>query len=319
MKNSDLTVQTYMHFDPERHLYSIRRVDTDEIVQELISTTQIMEKHGLSVSYDNVPEHIMEQAKLFGKIHHKYLEKYFRGEALIEELPEITQEAIKLLESRNMTPIASEKRVNNGLVAGTIDLLVMTEEGKIALIDYKLTYIFNAYPVKWQTNIYRLLVKAWLDMEVEELYCLWYNEPKKEWELRSISLMDDMLVQELFQAELDDKIFIDKQNDIIKRVSSELKLDHELSKLNEAEEYVKTLKANVELIKKQLMDEMEEYGVKNFETKDFKITYVEPSKSVRLDTKKLEEDLKEVINFDDYKVESVRKGYLKITKKEVEL
>src|SRR5690554_663212 len=319
MKNSDLTVQTYMHFDPERHLYSIRRVDTDEIVQELISTTQIMEKHGLSVKYDSVPEHIMEQAKLFGKIHHKYLEKYFRGEALIEELPEITQQGIKLLEARNMTPIASEKRTNNGLVAGTIDLLVMTEEGKIALIDFKLTYNFNAYSVKWQTNIYRLLAKGGLGMKVEELYCLWYNKPKKEWELRSISLMDDMLVHELFQAELDDKIFIDKQNDIIKRVSSELKLNHELHKLSEAEEYVKTLKENVELIKKQLMDEMEEYGIKSFDTENFKITYVEPSKSVRLDTKKMEEDLKEVINFDDYKVENDKAGYLRITKKEVEL
>ena len=315
----DLTVQTYMHFDPERHLYSIRRVDTDEIVQELISTTQIMEKHGLSVKYDSVPEHIMEQAKLFGKIHHKYLEKYFRGEALKEELPEITQEAINLLESRNMTPIASEKRTNNGLVAGTIDLLVMTEEGKIALIDFKLTYNFNAYSVKWQTNIYRLLAKGGLGMKVEELYCLWYNKPKKEWELRSISLMDDMLVHELFQAELDDEIFIDKQNDIISRVSSELKLNHELHKLSEAEEYVKTLKENVELIKKQLMDEMEEYGVKSFDTENFKITYVEPTSSVRLDTKKLKEDLKEVVNFDDYEVESVRKGYLKITKKEVDL
>ena len=97
MKNSDLTVQTYMHFDPEQHLYSIRRVDTDEIVQELISTTQIMEKHGISVNYDSVPEHVMEQAKLFGKIHHKYLEKYFRGEALIEELPEVTQEGNKVV------------------------------------------------------------------------------------------------------------------------------------------------------------------------------------------------------------------------------
>ena len=116
---------------------------------------------------------------------------------------------------------------------------------------------------------------------------------------------------ELFQAELDDEIFIDKQNDIISRVSSELKLNHELHKLSEAEEYVKTLKENVELIKKQLMDEMEEYGIKSFDTESFKITYVEPSKSVRLDTKKMEEDLKEVINFDDYKVESDRKGYLK--------
>lgn len=319
MKNSDLAVQTYMHFDPEQHLYSIRRVDTNEIVQELISTTQIMEKHGLSVKYDSVPEHIMEQAKLFGKIHHKYLEKYFRGEALIEELPEITQQGIKLLEARNMTPIASEKRANNGLVAGTIDLLVMTEEGKIALIDFKLTYNFNAYSVKWQTNIYRLLAKGGLGMKVEELYCLWYNKPKKEWELRSISLMDDMLVHELFQAELDGNIFIDKQNDIIKRVSSELKLNHELHKLSEAEEYVKTLKENVELIKEQLMDEMEEYGVKSFDTENFKITYVEPTNSVRLDTKKLKEDLKEVVNFDDYEVESVRKGYLKITKKEVDL
>lgn len=311
--------QTYMHFDPEQHLYSIRRVDTDEIVQELISTTQIMEKHGISVNYDSVPEHVLEQAKLFGKIHHKYLEKYFRGEALIEELPEVTQEGINLLESRNMTPIASEQRTNNGLVAGTIDLLVMTEEGKTALIDFKLTYNFNAYSVKWQTNIYRLLSRSGLGIEVDELYCLWYNKPKKEWELRSISLMDDMLVQELFQAELDDKIFIDKQNDIISRVSSELRLNHELHKLSEAEEYVKTLKENVELIKKQLMDEMEEYGIKSFDTDSFRITYVEPSKSVRLDTKKMEEDLKEVINFDDYKVESARKGYLKITKKEVDL
>ena len=53
--------------------------------------------------------------------------------------------------------------------------------------------------------------------------------------------MDDMLVHELFQAELDDEIFIDKQNNIISRVSSELKLNHELHKLSEAEEYVKKI------------------------------------------------------------------------------
>ena len=143
-------------------------------------------------------------------------------------------------------------------------------------------------------------------------YCLWYNKPKKEWELRSISLMDDMLVHELFQAELDDEIFIDKQNNIISRVSSELRLNHELHKLSEAEEYVKTLKENVELIKKQLMDEMEEYGIKSFDTESFKITYVEPSKSVRLD--KNGRRFKKVVNFDDYKVKMIA-GYLRITKK----
>lgn len=311
--------QIYLHFDPEQHLYSLRDVDTHEIVQELISTTELMTKHGLSVDYGDVPDYILEQAKVFGQLHHKYLEKYFKGQALMEELPEITQAAIKLIEARNLTPITSEQRTHNGLVAGTADLLVMTEDGKVALIDFKLTYNFNAYSVKWQTNIYRLLIKSYLDLNVEKLYSLWYNKPKKTWELREVSLMEDALVYELFQAEIDDKIFIDKQNDIIERVSSELKLDHELSKLNEAEEYVKTLKTNIELLKEELMVEMEEYGVKNFDTKNFKITYVEPTVSERLDTKKLENDLKDVVNFDDYKVKSNRKGYLKITKKEVEL
>lgn len=311
--------QIYLHFDPEQHLYSLRDVDTHEIVQELISTTELMTKHGLSVDYGSVPDYILEQAKVFGQLHHKYLEKYFKGQALMEELPDITQAAINLIEARNLTPITSEQRAHNGLVGGTADLLAMTEEGEVALIDFKLTYNFNAYSVKWQTNIYRLLIKSYLDLNVEKLYSLWYNKPKKEWELRQIDIMEEKLIYDLFQAEIDNKIFVNKQTNIIERVSSELKLDHELSKLNEAEEYVKTLKTNIELLKEELMVEMEEYGVKNFDTKNFKITYVEPTVSERLDTKKLENDLKDVVNFDDYKVKSNRKGYLKITKKEVEL
>jgi len=80
-------------YDKDQEKYF--RQDEDGNLKELLRVTQLLAKHGLSVNYDDVPEHIMESARIFGDIHHAWLDKFFKGLASEEDLPDITKERFK--------------------------------------------------------------------------------------------------------------------------------------------------------------------------------------------------------------------------------
>ncbi len=291
--------------------------DEDGNLKELLRVTQLLAKHGLSVNYDDVPEHIMESARIFGEIHHAWLDKYFKGLASEEDLPDITKEGLKTLKTFGISPFISEQRVHNDFLAGTVDLIGLKDDDPV-IVDFKFTYNFNYHSVMWQTNVYRVLARTSLGIEIKRLYCLWYNKPKGEFELKELPLLDDILVYELFAAELDGEIFIEEQNTAIAKVERELAIDKEFAKFYEAERYVNQLKTNIELIKDELVKEMVAHGLKTYETKHFKITLVGESTTSKVDFKKVvETELKDKkIDLEKYTTTSTRKAHLKIYPKE---
>lgn len=309
--------KTYLHLD-DRHQYTLRDKETHEVVKELISTSELMRKHGLSVDYSEVPPHVMENARLFGDVQHAWLEKYFKGEALKEELSDVSRQGIELLESSGLVAVANEQKTDNGLVAGTVDMLAMKED-KMATVDFKFTYSYNAHSIMWQLNIYRLLLKQGLGIEVDELYCLWYEKPKKTFHLRLVPMLEDEMVYKLFDAEMSGEKFVDKQNNIMNTIEKDLKIDRELKKFYEADRYIKKISVEIEALKEELRKEMEAHGIKSYETENFKITYVGESKSITYDHKKIKEDFKDIIDYTQYEKVSNRKSYIKISEKEVKI
>lgn len=303
-----------LKFDSEQHRYYLIN-NNGEIETELISVSKLMEKHGLKVDYSQVPEQVLAQAALFGNINHAYLEKYFKGLALKEELPETIINGLNILKENKFVELSSEQQVYNDFVAGTIDLIAY-HDTKLALVDFKFTYNYNSYAIMWQLNIYKHLAKSSLNIDVEELWCLWYNKQKQEFELKEVPILQDYLVYQLFNAELDGTIFVDQQNTIMKKIETQLSVDRELSKFFEAQEFVKKLEQTVELIKEELLKEMETYGLRAYETDNFKITYVPESTSTTLDIERIKKDYKDVIDFNEYQKTSKRKPYLKIVGKE---
>ena len=263
-------------FDADKHQYSLYENATGEFYKHLLSTTQLMSKHGLSVDYGDVPLEILESARLFGDIQHKYLEHYLKGVRTIDEIDIVAREGIELLESQGFTPFGSELKVYNMDYAGTIDMLAMKDD-ELALIDFKFTYAFNHSSIRWQLNIYRRLLRENLHYEVKKLYCLWYNKKMSKFEIREISLIDDSLIEELFLAERKGEIFTDKQNNYMAIIDKDLKLDQEMIKYFVAKEYFETIESQFNILKDTIQDEMENLGITNYETDKFKITRVLPS------------------------------------------
>lgn len=305
-------------FVEDTHEYYLRNIKTKVKYKDLISATQLMTKHGLSVDYGEVPEHVMANARLFGELQHKYLEKYFKNEITKDDLSAISLEGVNLLESKGFDPIANEKKVYNELVAGTIDMLASLET-KLAMIDYKFTYNYNAHSITWQLNIYRILLRQNLGIEVDELYCLWYNKQQERFELREVDILDDLIVIDLFKAELEGRKYIDKQNQLIQRIERELQIDETFLRFNEAQDFLKKLENDMEAAKTVLLNEMERYGIKSYETPNFKITYVPESITLSYDNKTIREMAKDYVDIENYKRETKRKSYVKVVDKRKEL
>ena len=153
-----------------------------------------MTKHKLSVDYSDVDERVMANARIFGEVQHKWLERYFKGLARKDELQPIGLAGVEMIENNGFVAMGTEERVHNNLVAGTIDLIAFkgVEEH---LLDFKFTYNYNAYSIMWQLNIYRVLIKHTYGTDIKGLHCLWYNKPKEEYELREVPMLDDKIIR----------------------------------------------------------------------------------------------------------------------------
>lgn len=305
---------TYLHFDNEEHIYTIRDTKTDMILKELMSVTTLLEKHKITTDYSDVPEHIMENARLFGDLNHAYLEKYYKGLATYNELPVLIQNAIDLLDSNAIIGLANEFRVNNDQIAGTIDMVGLKGDKQV-LLDFKFTYAYNGYSIQWQLNLYKYLLEKQGGMLIDELYCLWFNKEKKVFELRPVPTLNIELVERILDLEKEGKIFVEEQNSVISRIEQELALDKVFTAYFEAEGLLNKKKADLEAAKQALLEEMENHGIKSYDTQNFKITYVAPSESITYDNKSIVESLGDTINKEQYKKVSTRNSYIKLTDK----
>ena len=124
------------------------------------------------------------------------------------------------------------------------------------------------------------------------------------------------MVEELFRADENGEIFKSNQNEIMSTIDRELAVDRELLKLFEAQKYVKSIETNVELLKEQLLIEMENNGIRTYETDNYAITRVQESVGVKYDNARLYSDFRTMGgDTDEYKIATTRKAHLRITDK----
>lgn len=264
-----------LKYEDKSHKYWLED-DKGTFIIDLISATQLMSKHGLSVNYDDVPPEILENAALFGNIQHAWLERYYKGLAVYDELSSIAKEGVDILKAHGVDPIFNELKVNDEMVAGTIDMVGFVHDRYI-LIDYKFTYNYNASSIQWQLNIYKKLLKAKHNIEVSELKCLWYNKRMERFELRNVPIFDNDLVGELYETEKSGGIYIDTQTRSLDLFSKTTNLDKELFKLDKAKEMVKSLEEQVNIQKQEFYKMMEQSGIRTYYTDRYIITRVLPT------------------------------------------
>lgn len=286
--------------------------------KQLQGITGILSRHLFADKYDSVPAYILENAANRGSIVHDACRDWdMVGSYYItdkdredDKVVEFIESYIRVSEKHKLKPIYSEYLVTDGThYASAIDTVFEVDE-LLALGDIKTTYKLDKEYLSWQLSIYKYLFEKQTGLKVEKLYAIWVRDGGH---LIEVDYKGDDKVEALLDA--------DRNGYLYTEVSlGEPKYDEELVKLNDALSNLKgvmveidRLKALEDEYKTQMEALFETYGVESWETEDFKITKVAETTSNRFDSTSFKKDHPEL--YEEYVKESVRKGYIKTTKR----
>ena len=290
-------------FDPQQHKYFVDG-------KELISTTQLMKKHNLAPSYDNVDEETLSRSAEYGKIVHSELEDFIKYD---KPSFSVEVEDFEMWIKENQledSMIASELQVNNDLVAGTIDFIYEDADG-LVIADFKTTSQVHKEAVSWQLSIYREL----LGKEINKGVC--FHIKGNLFQVIEIPLKTREEVLKLFEAERKGEIY--KTTDLIESESVEMLVNLQMQ-LMAMEETKKQIEAKMTAFKDYALKEMEDRGLLNYKVEcngiELALTRVLESQREIIDGKKLYHDFPEL--YDRYKKTTTTKSYVKVSCKPIE-
>lgn len=310
-----------LKFDEAKHIYTLNG-------KQLISTTQLMRKHGLAPNYDGVSQEVLNAKARRGTLVHKEIENYIKSGLMgfTEEMYQFKEYADKNL---NLAEIDSEYMVCNDIVAGTIDLLMAKDK---TIADIKTTSQIHKESISWQLSIYLYLYLSsikrkfvWSDWKGY----VYHFDKEGNLDVEAIPLKHLEDVIKLLDCEREGKEFhyeLDVQESTLSQITT---LEQTIRQLDEQ---VKEAKEQQEKLKSLLMDEMEKRKLTTFEKDGMKITLVAPKKTIKeniVDEEHLNKELVEKYNQikSEYEAELLKhttiketkieqKKYLKITFKE---
>ena len=282
-------------FEESTHTY------TNEQGRKLISVTQLMRKHGLAPDYSAVPSETLNRAAERGTMIHAEIEK-FNKEGEIGFTAELHNFKDYIERTKNKV-LKSEFVVNNDIVAGTVDLL-LEENGEKIIADIKTTSTLHKDAVSWQLSIY-----AYLSGERIQRGQAFHFDKEGNLNVVDIPLKPIEEVEKLMEAERTSQTFKFELKGI--PTASLIALEQAERIIEEMEARRKETEEQVRNIKEAIMKAMADNGVKTFENDKMKITYVEPSTRVTIDSAKLKKEKPEVAN--EYEKTSTTKPSLRIT------
>lgn len=273
--------------------------------KKLISVTQLMQKHGLAPNYGDVPSEVLRAKAERGSLVHKEIEEYIK-----EGNIGFTNELIEFINADKGEVLKSEFKVNNDIVAGTVDLLLY-KNNEYIIADLKTTSELHIDAVSWQLTIYAYLLGQINPMiKVTKGQAFHFNKDGK------LNIVDIVLkpfeeIERLMECERNNEKFE------LKKIAS----DEQLMQLLEVEALIKSIEEKKKKAEEQakelraeLMKAMEANGVKSFENDLIRITYVAPSTRQSIDSAKLKKEQPTI--YASYLKSSEVKASLRITLKE---
>ena len=286
------------------------REDTHEYFldgRKLISVTQLMRKHGLAPSYDAVPSEVLKVKAERGKLIHKEIEDYIKRKefGFTNEL----ENFVDHIKKHDVIPVASEEKVYNDLVAGTMDLGLL-ENGEFVIADIKTTATLHKEAISWQLSIYAYLHGSATGNWVKKGKAYHFNA-MGVLKVVDIPLKPMAEVMRLLDCERKGEIY---KQDLTVSNTALAELVEVESLIKSIEEQKKAAEAQAQELRAALMQAMEQNGVTSFENESIKITYVAPTTRTAIDSAKLKKELPEIA--EKYTKTSNVKPSLRITLKE---
>jgi len=274
--------------------------------KELKGVTGLLSRQCISSNYDGVSDSVLMAAAEHGIMVHTDIQNHEEFGLDYTTNDGSLWDAIK---PSKLDFVAQEYIVSDEKeYASKVDLVMYDKElNGYVLIDIKTSSKLNVESVKWQLNIYRYFWKMQNpELPIVEMAAAWIpnQEKYKGKEYRIIDDIDDDKIQNVLDCDANGLIANIYQDTLPAEVTDVIKEMYEIVRAeeeykNKKEELVNTIKAA-----------MEQYNVKKWENDLITISYVEPSKRVSLDTKRLEAEQKEI--YEKYKKESNVKSSIRI-------
>ena len=274
--------------------------------KEVISVTQLLQKHKITPSYDAVDKEMLRMASERGTLIHEEVENWIKNNetGFTEEFERICDFLIERADGN--TKILSEQMVANDIVAGRFDLLYLDDKKRLVLTDIKTGNSKHLYGWTWQLSLYKYLYEKMYDKKIESLQIFWVNG---DLTVIPCEYVGDDKIENLLNAEREGRLISDVDLGVSEEELEEL--EELMQEIKVKKEELKVLEDKVGKIQDILYDTMGKEGVKTVDRGKLKITYVAPSTRVSVDSKKLQKEEPEIYN--KYVKTTTVAGSIKIT------
>ena len=284
-------------YDEVEHTYHLNGKKLQGITGTLIP-------HAIGQKYADVPEHILAEKAKYGKLVHSEIEMYLQGFEPSEPTPEFLAFEKWLCGNDVMFEFAEFIVTDSENFATPIDGVDVNGN----IYDWKTTAVLDKESISWQLSICAYFSEL-MGNDVNKLYAVHLRG--NDCTLHEIERKPNSEVQRLIECYLNDEPYV---STLALSNEETLAKIYELEKMIvEIESEAKKYKALKEQMSEFLTKQMQDAGVKTFETEKLKVTRVLPSETVTFDAKALLADMPELA--EKYNKTSVRKGYLKLTLK----
>ncbi len=286
-------------FDENLHKYTVDG-------KEVISVTQLLQKHRITPSYDAVDKELLRVASERGTLIHEEVEKWIEsGECGFTEESETICDYLFARADEN-SEIMSEQMVANDIVAGRFDVLY-THAKKLVLTDIKTGNTKHLFGWSWQLSMYKYLYEKMHGKKIDSLQIFWAKYGGMT--VIPCEYVGDEKIENLLNAEREGRLI----SDVDLGVSEEELEDLEelMEEIKAKEDELKLMKEKVDKVKEILYGTMEKEGIKTVDRGNLKITYVAPSCRTSVDSKKLEKEDPET--YKKYVKTTTVAGSIKIT------
>lgn len=287
-------------FDETLHKYTVDG-------KEVISVTQLLQKHRITPSYDAVDKELLRMASERGTLIHEEVENWIKNNET-----GFTEEAYYICDYLKDdafygSDILSEQMVANDVVAGRFDLLYPNGGHKLVLADIKTGNTKHLYGWSWQLSLYKYLYERMYDKKIEYLKILWAHD--EDLTVIPCGYVGDDKIENLLNAEKEGRLISDVDLGVSEEELEDL--TELMQEIKVKKEELKVLEDKVGKIQDILYDTMGKEGVKTVDRGKLKITYVAPSTRVSVDSKKLKEKEPEI--YKKYVNTTTVAGSIKIT------
>ena len=286
-------------FDENLHKYTVDG-------KEVISVTQLLQKHKITPSYDAVDKELLRVASERGTLIHEEVEKWIEsGECgFTEESERICDYLFERADENS--EIISEQMVANDVVAGRFDV-IYTHAKKLVLTDIKTGNTKHLFGWSWQLSLYKYLYERMYDKKIDSLEIFWAKNDGMT--VIPCEYVGDEKIENLLKAEREGRLISDMDLGVSEEELEDL--EELMQKIKVKEDELKLLKDMVDSVKTVLYDTMEKEGIKTVDRGNLKITYVAPSCRTSVDSKKLEKEDPET--YKKYVKTTTVAGSIKIT------